>query len=143
MISMNNGQKITVCAFLHHKGKLFIAKRAATKRFLPDKFELPGGHVEFGETLEDGLRREFREEFGVDIEIGDPFYAFTYINDGAHVVEIDYLAKLKDSNQVININPEDHSEYRWVSKKEVDEVWDDKDAEYGAIQKGFGIINKL
>ena len=48
-------QVITVCAFLHHEfdgeEKVFLPKRAASKKFLPNKYELPGGHVDFGEDL--------------------------------------------------------------------------------------------
>jgi len=76
-------QVITACAFIYRINKgtpeLFIPKRAMTKKFLPGIFELPGGHIEFGEILEDGLRREIREEFNQEITVLDPFYAFTYI----------------------------------------------------------------
>jgi 8-oxo-dGTP diphosphatase len=110
---MEQSQKITACAFLHKDGKLFIAKRADTKKFLPGKFELPGGHIEYGEDIEAGLKREFQEEFGIDIKVGQPCYAFTYMNGDNHVVEVDYLAQLADPNIEIKLNPEDHSEYRW------------------------------
>jgi 8-oxo-dGTP diphosphatase len=133
-------QKITACAFLHKDGKLFIAKRADTKEFLPGKFELPGGHIEYGEEIAEGLRREFREEFNLEIIVGDPIYAFTYLRDGNHVVEIDYLAKMSDPNAEITLKPEEHSEYRWVDKNQLDNVWDKNDPEYIAIQKGFESI---
>lgn len=137
---MEQPQKITACALLHKDGKLFIAKRADTKKFLPGKFELPGGHIEYGEDIEAGLKREFQEEFGIDIEIGQTCYAFTYMNGENHVVEIDYLAQLTDPNIEIRLNPEDHSEYRWITKEELDAVWDKNDAEYKAIEAGFKLI---
>lgn len=133
-------QKITACAFVHHEGKVFIAKRADTKKFLPGKFELPGGHIEFGESITDGLKREFQEEFGVDIIVGDVLYAFTYLNGDEHVIEVDFLARLADPLVQITIHPEDHSEYRWVTKDELDELWDVIDPEYQAIQQGFRFI---
>lgn len=135
-------QKITVCAFLHQGGKLFIAKRADTKKFLPGKYELPGGHIEFGETLIEGLRREFREEFGVEVEIGDVIYAFTYMNGQDQVVEIDFLAELQEPKAPITLHPEDHSEYKWVNQHEVEKIWDQADAEYPAIIKGFEMLRR-
>ena len=89
-------QVITACAFIHHNfdgvEKLFVPKRADTKKFLPGVYELPGGHIDFGEGVADGLKREISEEFGMRISIGDPFYVFTYINEikGSHSVEIIY-----------------------------------------------------
>lgn len=133
-------QKITACAFLHRDGRLFIAKRAMTKKFLPGKFELPGGHIEFGETLADGLKREFRDEFDVDINVGETIYAFTYMNGENHVIEVDVLATLSDPSVTIEVRPEEHSEHRWVTLAELDEIWDKQDAEYPAIVKGFEII---
>lgn len=137
-----NAQKITVCAFLHNDGKLFVAKRAATKKFLPGKFELPGGHVEPGEEVVDGLKREFLEEFALEIVVGEPIHRFTYMRDDCEVVEIDYLARLADPNAEIALNPKEHSEYRWVDRQELDTIWDHEDAEYLAIQKGFDIITR-
>lgn len=142
MSALVESQKITACAFLYKDGKLFIAKRVETKKFLPGKFELPGGHIEYGEDIADGLKREFREEFGVEIVVGGVFYAFTYMNGDTHVVEVNCFVELADSEVEVTLQPEDHSEYRWVSREEVDEVWDKNDAEYQAIQKGFEILRR-
>lgn len=55
-------QVITACAFIHHKfngvEKVFLPKRADTKKFLPGAYELPGGHIDFGEDPVSGLKRE-------------------------------------------------------------------------------------
>ena len=135
-------QSITACAFVHKNGRLFIAKRADTKIFLPEKFELPGGHIEFGEDIMAGLKREFKEELGLEIRVGNPFYAFTYVSGDKHVIEVDYFAELADPNVDIKLNPEDHSEFRWVTEEEVDEVWDKNDDEYKAVKKGFTLLGK-
>lgn len=142
---MEQQQKITACAFLHKDNKLFIARRAATKKFLPGKYELPGGHIEFGETMEAGLQREFQEEFGVAITVSDPFYVFTYTRekDGValHVIEVIYFVTIKDEQQTIQLNPEDHSEYKWINEAEVDSLLDPAEAETAAIHKGFKLLN--
>ena len=95
-------QVITACAVIYREGsnghEVMVARRALTKRFLPGKFELPGGHIEFGETLVDGLRRELKEELAVDVIVGDVVGVFTYVNKikRSHSVEIIFFAQLAD-----------------------------------------------
>lgn len=134
-------QQITACAFLNKDGKLLTAKRATTKDFLPGVYELIGGHVEFGETLEDCLIREFREELHIDIVVGNPFYAFTYLadNNTNHIVEVEFFAKMKDPNQHITLNSEDHSEFHWITKEEI-EAYNFTEEEKRAIVKGFELL---
>ena len=78
-------QVITACAVIYREGsngyEIMVARRALTKKFLPGKFELPGGYIEFGETLVDGLRRELKEELGIDVVVRDTVGAFTYVNE--------------------------------------------------------------
>ncbi|MFA5871182.1 MAG: NUDIX hydrolase [Parcubacteria group bacterium] len=139
---MEKYQAITACVFLHRDGKLFIAKRADVKKFLPGKYELIGGHIEFGETIEDGLKREISEELGIEAIVKNPFHVFTYIseNENKHSVEIDYFAKMADPTQKIKLNSEDHSDYRWISEDEIDKYFQDGDAEKIAVRKGFKLL---
>src|SRR5258706_9165052 len=109
-----HGQQVhSACAFIHHDfariTKVFLPKRADTKKFLPGLYELPGGHVDLYEDIIDGLKREINEEFGMEISVGDPFATFTYENQikGSHSVEIIYFARFIDPIEKITINPED------------------------------------
>lgn len=141
-------QVITACAFIHQDfdgtSKLFLPRRAATKKFLPDVFELPGGHIDFGEDIVEGLKREIFEEFEMRISVGDPFAAFTYSNDvkGSHSVEVVYFAAFTDPLEKIVVHPEDHSEFRWVSRAEVDALSHISANEKENAQKGFSLLNK-
>lgn len=144
-------QVITACAFIHKKengiDKVFLPKRATTKKFLPGIFETPGGHIDFGEDIEMGLKREILEEFDMDVNLGDPFFAFTYLNEvkGSHSIEVVYFATFKESEDKIKLNPEDHSEYGWFSEKEIatNVVSKEKpadDPEIQAIYKAFSLL---
>lgn len=135
-------QIITACALIYKAGKVLVTKRADTKAFLPGEFELPGGHINFGETLEEGLKREILEELHIELEVGNPIYAFTYIRNGnKHVVDINFFATLKP-NQKIKLNPSDHSQYRWVTEKEIDEVFLPGNQERETVKRAFKLLGK-
>ena len=138
---MNFQQKITVCGFIHHKGKMLWLQRAATKKFLPNKWELIGGHVENWESLEGALIREIQEEIGVTVIVWDILHAFTYQkNETTQSVEVIYLCEILHPEN-ITLHPEDHQCFKWITKEEVQNTYQDDDQEFPAILKGFEIIN--
>ncbi len=149
-IPAHGQQVITACAFIHQTfdglEKVFLPKRADTKKFLPGVYELPGGHIDYGEDIIEGLKREIKEEFGMEIKVGDPFAAFTYTNEvkGSHSIEVIYFATFVDPIENIQINPEDHSLYEWISENELEKIYTENkrgdDPEIKALQKGFTLL---
>ena len=130
---------IVVVAIIHDaEGKVLIARRAATKAFHPSMFECLGGHLEIGETPEEGLRREVFEEMGVKIRVGQIIDAFTYADDEAFKVELSYLCMLED-NEAPRLKPEEHSELLWIGSDEI-EKFEKEDEETEALRKAFKIL---
>ena len=144
-------QVITACALIHKNengvAKVFMPRRAKTKKFLPDVFELPGGHIDFGEDLVKGLAREIDEEFGMKVKIGSPFAAFTYVNDvkKSHSAEVIYFATFVDGEDKITLEPSDHSEYLWISLDEISKVYTEAkgadDEEFVCLRNGLELLN--
>lgn len=112
-----NLQIITTGVFIHKDGQVLLVKRADTETFASKHWELPGGHVDFGETIEEALTREALEETGLDVVVKQVFHAFTYVlpETNKHYVEIIMMAQLKNENQKIQLHPAEHSEYKWIS----------------------------
>lgn len=143
-------QVVTPCAFIHHNfdgvEKVFMARRVMTKKFLPGVYELTGGHMDFGEDIVVALKREIKEELGMDIKVGDPFHVFTYMNEikGAQGVEVVYFATFDGSMENIRLNPEDHSEFKWATEEEFERIsLEDRpadDPEISSVRKGFAIL---
>jgi len=143
-------QVITACAFIHREidgvDKILMAKRSDTKKFLPSVYEIPGGHIEFGEDVPDGLIREIKEELGVSIKLGDPFAVFTYHNEvkGSHSIEVIYFATIVDPLEHITIDPKVHSTYGWFSQEELPQTFvsekDQEDDEVKALYRGFALL---
>ncbi len=75
-------------ALIVEGGKLLITKRPE-KGLLGGLWEFPGGKQEPGETLEECLKRELREELGIETEIGEEFcavdHAYTHFRITLHV----------------------------------------------------------
>lgn len=78
------GILIVVAAIVMREGRLLLTRREEGSH-LAGFWELPGGKVEPGEDPASALRRELREELGVDSEIRDPF-AFNYHDYGTRRV---------------------------------------------------------
>lgn len=151
--TLQDGQQvITACAFIYQDSQqgfeVFSAKRAETKKFMPGRWELPGGHIDFGEDIVDGLKREIAEEFSMDIVVQDPFAVFTYMNEvkKTHSIEVIYLAQFTSNTSNIQLNPEDHSEWGWFTEAKAHEVISQSkpadDPEIAAVTKGFGLLKK-
>ena len=63
-----------VAAVIERDGKILIGQRQRTARHA-FKWEFPGGKVEPGEDERTALKRELREELGIDAEIGEEIFA--------------------------------------------------------------------
>ncbi len=131
-------QKIVVAGFIEKDGKVLLAKRPKTKRIGPDKYHLPGGHVEFGEDLKSALRREILEEFGIDIEVFEPFYSFTYTSEDAHTIGLVCRATIINPASEIVLNDETE-EIAWASEIELPNYLADDDFNHAAAKLGFSI----
>lgn len=77
--------------------------------------EPPGGTFEFGETLVGGLRRELREELGVDARVGPPvgsIYGLWADDDGTPMVTLVYRCETDEREVTLN---DEHERAEWVS----------------------------
>lgn len=62
-------QRIIVCPVIQNEGEYLLCKMAADRGVFPGQWALSGGGMEPGETMEEALRREIREELGEELDI--------------------------------------------------------------------------
>ncbi len=111
-----NSQLIEVSAALIFRGgKLLITQRHA-KAHLGGRWEFPGGKREAGESFEQCLVREIREELGVEIAVGELFeeISHTYPEKSVHLKF--FICKLISGEP----QPLDCAAVKWIEKSGLD-----------------------
>ncbi len=106
------------------KGEIWIPRRAANKRIFPLCLDMSmGGHVESGETYEDALRRETKEELNIDITQATVRLLghLTPPKDGVSAYMKVYEIKV---NEAPDYNRNDFLEYFWLTPKTLLELLD-------------------
>jgi len=120
--------KVTA-AVIVHEGMLLIAKRKPTAR-LPNLWELPGGKIEANETPEECLKREIKEEFDINVIVGEYLDSNIHTYDFGTIELIVFLTHWEDGDLILN----DHEEIRWVFVHELDQ-FDFAPADTAIIEK--------
>ena len=98
------------------EGKVFLARRGPKARNESGKWDFPGGSVEFGEKIEDAIKREIKEEFDMDIEVLELLDVCNHIikDEGQHWVSPSFIARRVGGEPRI-VEPQKNSEIGWFS----------------------------
>ena len=98
---------------LNEKRELLVIQRSETNDFMPLKWDLPGGTVNFEEEVKKALVREIGEELSVDAEVGNPIDVYDCFENGVHCVQILFSCNLL-KNCEISLNNDEHAQYMWT-----------------------------
>jgi len=108
------------------EGRILLVKHVEERGgFWKGKWICPGGKLELGETIEEGIVREVREETNLEIKLRVPLIPFDRVvkegkETNLHVIYIDYLAEVVGGE----LKPaSDVGQAIWVPKEEVPAIW--------------------
>lgn len=140
---MNNKpiiQKIILAGVIVDDNKILIIKRNKNEKTYPEIWELPSGKREFLESSEVALKREIKEETGIDIEIIKPISVFEYTiekkNELRDSTQINFLVKAINKRVVLS---KEHEEFAWIDKVSIDN-YKITDETKNVINKAFKIL---
>lgn len=111
---------VHVCAF-DSRGRLLIQRRAEEKVNWPGKWDVSvGGGVDAGETSRQAAEREFREELGYPLDLGDLRPSVTVNFDGGFD---DFFILQKDFDlSALVLQREEVAEVRYVMEEEIESM---------------------
>lgn len=121
---------IVTAAVIFNNDKLLITQRKrGTNQEL--KWEFPGGKLEEGESPEECLVREIKEELGIDIEVRDSFDIVYHQYPSITILLLAYKCSFKCGElEAIECN-----DYRWINIEEIDK--------YQFAEADIPIVNKI
>lgn len=115
---LNSNVELIARAVILKRGKILLC---CDKKF--DYYYLPGGHIEFGESAKEALKRELKEEANIAAKVGnlvgvvENFYQDK--NAIRHEINLIFTASIRAAK----ISPaEDHINFRWVTLREFSRV---------------------
>ena len=110
----------TAAFIVNDRHELLVVRRA--KEPAKGTLDLPGGFCDMGETVEEGMRREIKEETG--LEVTDIRYLFSspnvymYSGMGVHTLDMDFLVPVHGPLPAVKAD-DDAAEARWIPVNEV------------------------
>lgn len=105
-----------VAAVIHDGGRILATQRGYGE--FKDKWEFPGGKMEAGESREEALRREIREELDTEINIGKLLCTVEYDYPAFHLTMHCYLCSVVSGTLVLK----EHESARWLPAEALESV---------------------
>lgn len=119
------------CAIIEKEGKV-LATRRAKGSHLAGLWEFPGGKIEPGETAEDCIIREIKEELNVQIETSQNLDPVEHHYEEKSIRLIPFICNIVSGQIMLK----DHSEFRWLSRNDLQSL-DWAEADFKIVKNYF------
>jgi len=111
---------IIIHSLIINDDKLLILKRIEDT-YEGGLWDLPGGTLEDGEDLSDGVKREVFEETGLRIENPGLFYYSSNVDvkKNKQFITVIFITELNNKNTIVNIDTNEHSQSEWITPEDI------------------------
>ncbi len=105
---------IVTCAIIESDNQVLVVQRSE-KMKLPLKWEFPGGKIEQGESEQDCLKREIKEELNIQIELVKKLTPSPFYYPNIFIELIPFIAKQVGGELKLN----EHADFKYLDKSEL------------------------
>lgn len=116
-----NVKKLVVGAIILNEDNKVLIVRRKVNDFMGEYYEIPGGNCEIGETIQECLFREIKEETNFDIVSIESFVNnFDYLSSSGNLSrQFNFVVKVKNSKEIILT---EHDDYKWIDYDEINNI---------------------
>ncbi|MBS4540163.1 NUDIX domain-containing protein [Clostridium sp. D2Q-11] len=109
--------KILTKSIIVKDKEILILKRSENSSFGGKLWDIPGGKLEFGETLKESIIREIKEETNIDINIKKTIASTSSINksNDKQFITLIYLCEYHSGDIKLD---DEHIDYKWIKPKD-------------------------
>lgn len=108
-----------VAAIITKNDKILCVQRNTNKHeYISLKYEFPGGKMEVGETKENALKREIKEELKMNIDIKSEFLTVNHEYPDFKLIMHSFLCTTEDKNFTLT----EHVAFKWLTKEKLSEL---------------------
>jgi len=120
------------CALVIHRGRALATRRSSSMPH-PGLWEFPGGKLREGESAEESIIREIREELGISIKPLELLEPVVHHYPDRSIKLIPVVCDLKES-EMANIHLAEHDRFGWIDLDGLDEM-DWLEADLGIVEQ--------
>jgi 8-oxo-dGTP diphosphatase len=103
-------------AVIQHQNKILAVQRGPAKfAYISEKWEFPGGKMEAGETEQETIIREIKEELDMDISVNSKLVTVEHSYPDFHLTMHTYMCETNQSEPKLT----EHLAYQWLEKSEL------------------------
>ncbi len=113
--------KVFVGSIIEKDGKILILQRSKKDKSYPEAWGLVGGKLDQGEDIIDCLKREAKEEVGLDIDVLLPVDVASKVINDEHIVSVVFVCNPKSGEVKLS---KEHQAFKWIDPKKAVELED-------------------